>query len=38
VESLVAAGAAAVTLGPRVLRADTAPVALAAALLLPGAA
>lgn len=38
VESLVAAGATAVSLGPRVLRADTAPVALAAALLLPGAA
>ena len=38
VEDLVAAGAVAVGLGPRVLRADTAPVALAAALLLPGAA
>lgn len=37
VETLVKAGAAAVSLGPRVLRADTAPVALAAALLLPGA-
>jgi len=37
VETLVAAGAEAVTLGPRVLRADTAPVALAAAVLLPGA-
>jgi len=38
VKTLVAAGAAAVSLGPRVLRADTAPVALAAALLLPGVA
>ena len=37
VQTLVAAGAEAVSLGPRVLRADTAPVALAAALLLPGA-
>lgn len=34
VASLVAAGAVAITLGPRVLRADTAPVAIAAALLL----
>lgn len=38
VASLTATGAHAVSLGPRVLRADTAPVALAAALLLPGAA
>jgi 16S rRNA (uracil1498-N3)-methyltransferase len=37
VQTLVAAGAAAVSLGPRVLRADTAPVAMAAVLLLPGA-
>ncbi len=36
VMSLVAAGARAVRLGPRVLRADTAPVAMAAALLLVG--
>jgi len=35
---LVDAGAHAVTLGPRVLRADTAPVALAATLLLQGGA
>ncbi len=34
VEGLVAAGARAVRLGPRVLRADTAPVAMASALLL----
>lgn len=38
VAALVDAGAHAVTLGPRVLRADTAPVALAATLLLRGGA
>ena len=36
VHSLVQAGALGVRLGPRVLRADTAPVAMAAALLLIG--
>ena len=37
VEGLLGRGARGVTLGPRILRAETAPVALAAALLLPEA-